>query len=61
MLKVRLHGKREDILRFLKELEYIETEGEIEILNKSELYGDRGASKYERMYLDVEFLNKENG
>ena len=60
MVKVRLHGKMEDLLRFVKELEYIETEGEIEILSKSGLYADRGESKLKRMYLEVEFQTKGN-
>lgn len=52
MLKVRLHGKSEEVEKFIR---LLESQNEnVEILSESDLYKDRGKSVYARKYLDVE-------
>lgn len=53
MLKIRLHGLPEEIEKAKKEIEKV-----FDVNATSGSYPDRGASKYSRVYLDVE-LKKE--
>lgn len=55
MLKIRLHGKNEEIEKFVQWLE-LQNE-KVEMLSESELYKDRGKSVYARKYLDIEMKN----
>lgn len=54
-MKIRLHGIPEEISKFTRLFETLEESGTIDILQKSELYADRGTSKYFRVYMDVAF------
>ena len=53
-MKIRLHGVPEQIDKFVEIFEKLESSDVISILQKSNIYSDRGMSKYSRMYLDVE-------
>lgn len=53
MIKLRLHGTVDELKKFDRYLCKLETRGEIEVLTNSELYADRGQSKYFRKYLDL--------
>ena len=52
MIKVRLHGTREEVDKFKAYLETLSPG--VEVLCASDNYSDRGKSKYVRSYLDVE-------
>lgn len=54
MIKVRLHGTKEEIESAKTLYTRLEQEGLIEILTMSDLYADRGVSKYYRVYMDME-------
>lgn len=49
MIKARLHGLPNEILKFKKILEE-----KFDLLNESQVYQDRGESKYWRLYVDLE-------
>lgn len=51
MIKIRLHGEPSEIETAINAIEQ-----NFEILSKSGMYADRGASKYSRVYLDCKFL-----
>lgn len=52
MIKVRLHGTKEEVKRFI---EYLESQQpKVNVLCVSMPYADRGKSKYVRSYMDVE-------
>lgn len=52
MIKVRLHGTKEEVKRFI---EYLESQQpKVNVLCASMPYADRGKSKYVRSYMDVE-------
>lgn len=57
MIKIRLHGTPEEIIKTQKWLKNQELEGNIEILSTSNGYPDRN-SKYCRQYLDI-IINEE--
>lgn len=63
MIKLRLHGTMEELGKFDRYLYKLEAKGEIEVLTNSEVYADRGQSKYYRKYLDIsvnEMPNRNN-
>lgn len=53
MVKIRLHGTREENEKMKRVLKTLEKSGVLTLLSVSEGYVDRGESKYERVYLDV--------
>lgn len=53
MIKLTLHGEREEIAQLE---EVICNCGSFRVLNISDYYKDRGASVYERVYMDVELV-----
>lgn len=53
MLKIRLHGKENEINKFRKIMNENEN---ITILSESEMYKDRGKSIYKRQHLDIELI-----
>lgn len=53
MIKVRLHGTKEEIESAKALYTRLEQEGLIDILTMSDLYADRGVSKYYRLYMDI--------
>ena len=53
MVKIRLHGTQEEVL---KAEEYLKNNKDVEVLSTSDCYSDRN-SKYIRKYLDIK-LNK---
>lgn len=50
MLKVRLHGTRQELQRYLKVLK---TDSKIEILYESNLYNNKSKSINKQCYLDI--------
>ena len=54
MIKVRLHGKLDEMEQFIEIAEQLEKFNMISILSTSDTYKDRGKSQYSRIYLDVE-------
>ena len=58
MIKVRLHGKLDEMEQFIEIAEQLEKFNIISILSTSETYKDRGKSQYSRIYLDME-INPE--
>ena len=54
MVKIRLHGTQEEVL---KAEEYLKNNKDVEVLSTSDCYNDRN-SKYIRKYLDIK-LNDE--
>ncbi|MBQ8749659.1 MAG: hypothetical protein IJZ29_04265 [Clostridia bacterium] len=60
MIKIRLHGTPEEIDNARTYFSKLEKLGEIEILNLSGIYADRGASKYARLYMDAEVNEETN-
>ena len=50
MIKIRLHGTKNEIDKFIL---FLENQKSVTILTQSPNYADRGKSKYERCYLDV--------
>lgn len=50
MLKVRLHGTRQELQRYLKVLK---TDSKIEVLYESNLYNNKSKSTNKRCYLDI--------
>lgn len=57
MLKVRLMGTKNDIVWFQK---ILQRHLKIEVLEISELYSNRGTSKYYRAYAEVQKSNVKN-
>ena len=57
MLKVRLMGTKNDIVWFLK---ILQRHPKIEVLEISELYSNKGTSKYYRGYAEVQKSNVKN-
>ena len=53
MIKIRLEGEPEEINKAIENIE-----DSFKILNQSEPYANRGRSKYYRVYLDVEIVDK---
>lgn len=53
MIKIRIHGLPEELEKLETYLHSLSQRGDFEILSESGRYPDRGASKYERKYLDV--------
>ncbi len=53
MVKIRLHGTREENEKMKRVLKTLEKSGVLAVLSISDGYVDRGESKYERVYLDV--------
>ena len=53
MIKIRLEGEPEEINKAIENIE-----DSFKILNQSEPYANRGRSKYYRVYLDVEIVEK---
>lgn len=53
MIKIRLEGEPKEINKAIENIE-----DSFKILNQSELYANRGRSKYYRVYLDVEIVDK---
>ena len=60
MIKLRLHGTKEEIVKAKELYKTLEEENLIEILSISSLYADRGASKYYRVYIDINIKNAVN-
>ena len=56
MIKLRLHGTVPEMDAFIKALEKVEG---AKIMSESSPYKDRGKSEYSRIYLDVEYTEKE--
>lgn len=52
MIKIRLHGERAEINAAIDTIRQ-----HFEILSKSDIYADRGESKYYRAYLDCRLLD----
>ncbi len=48
MIRIRLHGEEEEIKKAIEVLECT-----FELLSVSDLYADRGNSKYARCYIDA--------
>lgn len=48
MIKIRLHGEEEEIKKAIEILQC-----SFELLSVSDLYADRGNSKYARCYIDA--------
>lgn len=57
MLKVRLMGTKNDIVWFQK---ILQRHPKIEVLEISELYSNKGTSKYYRTYAEVQKSNVKN-
>ena len=57
MLKVRLMGTKNDIVWFLK---ILQRHPKIEVLEISELYSNKGTSKFYRGYAEVQKSNVKN-
>ena len=57
MLKVRLMGTKNDIVWFQK---ILQRHSKIEVLEISELYSNKGTSKYYRGYAEVQKSNVKN-
>ena len=57
MLKVRLMGTKNDIKWFGK---ILQSHPKIEVLEISELYSNKGTSKYYRAYAEVQKSNVKN-
>lgn len=51
MLKIRLQGTTQDLKWFRKILEHQE---EVNVLQVSDIYANKGTNKYFRMYAEVE-------
>ena len=51
MVKIRLMGKKEDMHEMIKKLYQIK---DIEIMEISDFYSNKGTSKYGRIYMEVE-------
>ena len=51
MLKIRLRGTQKDLKWFLKVLEQSE---KFTVLSQSEIYNNKGTTKYYRVYADIE-------
>ena len=51
MIKIRLHGPKDEIDNALTQLKMLPS---IKILSESEPYADRGNSEYSRVYVDAE-------
>ena len=51
MLKIRLQGTQKDLRWFLKVLEQSE---KLTVLSQSEIYNNKGTTKYYRVYADIE-------
>ena len=54
MLKVRLMGTKNDIVLFQK---ILQRHPKVEVLEISELYNNKGTSKYYRVYAEVQKSN----
>ena len=54
MIKIRLHGERAEINAAIETIRQ-----NFEILSKSDIYADRGESKYYRAYLDCRLLDPD--
>ena len=54
MLKIRLMGTKSDIVWFQK---ILSSDNKIEVLEISELYSNKGTSKYYRAYAEVKKSN----
>lgn len=61
MVKIRIQGTREDNERAQEYLETCERRGEIRILSVSDPYANRGNSKYERVYAEIEINHSRAG
>ena len=57
MLKVRLMGTKNDIAWFQK---ILQRHPKIEVMELSELYSNKGTSKYYRAYAEIEKSNVNN-
>lgn len=58
MIKVRIHGTKEELARFL---EWLKDKNDVKVLSCSSPYADRGASVYKRVYLDVQINENKGG
>lgn len=54
MVKIRLMGKKEDMHEMIKKLYQIK---DVEIMEISDFYTNKGTSKYGRIYMEVETRN----
>lgn len=61
MVKIRIQGTREANEQAQKFLEACERRGEIKILSVSDPYANRGNSKYERVYAEIEINCSQTG
>ena len=61
MVKIRIQGTREANEQAQKFLEACERRGEIKILSVSDPYANRGNSKYERVYAEIENNHPQTG
>lgn len=61
MVKFRVQGTREANEQAQKFLEACERRGEIKILSVSDPYANRGNSKYERVYAEIEINHTQTG
>ena len=61
MVKIRIQGTREENEQAKKFLDACERIGEIEILSVSDPYANRGNSKYERVYAEIEINRSQTG
>lgn len=58
MLKLRLHGKPDEIRRAVKTLRQMK---DWEVLSESSLYPDRAPSQYSRCYVDIDMKDLRPG
>lgn len=51
MVKIRLMGKKEDMHEMIKRIYHIK---DIEVMEMSDFYTNKGTSKYGRIYMEIE-------
>ena len=57
MLKIRIEGMKEEIYKYI---DLIRNRADIQVLNISNCYANRGISVYHRAYVEIE-INDSNG
>ena len=55
MIKIRLMGKKEDMHEMIKKIYQIK---DIEVMELSDFYTNKGTSKYGRIYMEVEKIKR---
>lgn len=61
MVKIRIQGTSEENQQAQKFFEACERRGEIKILSVSDPYPNRGNSKYERVYAEIDIIRPQSG